>query len=81
MTRNGNKHYIPRGSAALDKPDTRLAGLAGLSVDFAMRLLAEEGMSEAEAYAEADVATAHADVTQPVEAGLFFGHERPVSQW
>ena len=81
MIRNGNRHLIPRGSAALDKPDTRLAGLAGLSVSFAMRLLAEEGTTEIDEYVAADVSTSHESVAQPVEAGLFFGHERPVSQW
>lgn len=81
MIRNGNKHHIPRGSAALDKPDTRLAGLAGLSVEFAMRLLAEEGTTEIDDYVAADVSTSHESAQQPVEAGLFFGHERPVSQW
>ena len=50
-------------------------------MSFAMRLLAEEGTTEIDEYVAADVSTSHESVAQPVAAGLFFGHERPVSQW
>ena len=81
MIRNGSRHLIPRGSAALARAMANSEALAGLSVSFAMRLLAEEGTTEIDDYVAADVSTSHESVSQPVAAGLFFGHERPVSQW